>query len=445
MAQPNDPLAEFRYLVNRRAQHSAAQWDASRRLIDADSFPATLRRLCGLVEEKPLLPSIKELLHLVCSSKVERAQDLDRESLKMLTGMPPSKAFRALCVYFDLVEHPGSRWPAPSLSVEQIEQHIRHMASPFDLLLHTDAASVLDLGAGDLSFAKELAALYAPPLQQQHRRFILHCLDRLHPHSKLGGPLHAEAATVRSLQHQLGDGFAFWTDQDMFDLRQLDDQGKLAPQYTIVTCWAPATPTFAYEPSRLSRAVISEDLSKAKGSFRQARFKGEPALEVQHGARRLLFPFWKFDVVGPLALLHLMARRGSLCVLGAVDSQVFWELLAQLLEDARHRPHDRPFNRQNLPEIFGTLYQTLERLPVGQSVSLSDLAVLRTHINAPNTMAGTGGSCFSFRSVYIRRGATFSDIPASSTARKFSGMIEETPPWFLTLIPVKGSDEGLAV
>ena len=283
MAQPNDPLAEFRRLVNRRAQHSAAQWDASRRLIDAQSFPATLRRLCGLVQEKPLLPSIKELLHLVCSSKAERAQDLNRESLKMLTGLPPSKAFRALCLYFDLIEHPGSRWPVPSLSVEQIEQHVRHMASPFDLLLHTDAPSVLDLGAGDLSFAKELAALYAPPLQQQHRRFILHCLDRLQPHSKLGGPLHAEAATVRALQHQLGEGFAFWPDQDMFDLRQLDDQGKLAPQYTIVTCWAPATPTFAYEPSRLSPAVITEDLSKTKGSFRQARFEGEPALVVGLG------------------------------------------------------------------------------------------------------------------------------------------------------------------
>src|SRR5215217_2005444 len=265
----NDPLAEFRYLVNRRVQQSGAQWDASRRLIDADSFLTTLRRLCFLLEEKPLFPTIKELLHLICSSKAERAKDLDRESLKTLTGLPPSKAFRALCLYFDLVEHPGSRWPAPNLPVEQIDQHLRHRASPFDLLLHCDAASVLDLGAGDLSFPRELAALYAPRLQQEHRRLVLHCLDRLQSHSKLGGPLHAEPAVVRALQDQLGDRFTFWADQDMFDLQQLDDQGKLAPRYTIVTCWAPATPTFAYEPSRLSWAVISEDLSKTKGSFRQ--------------------------------------------------------------------------------------------------------------------------------------------------------------------------------
>jgi hypothetical protein len=213
----------------------------------------------------------------------------------------------------------------------------------------------------------------------------------------------------------------------MFALEKLDETGKLAPRYTIVTCWAPATPTFAYEPSRLSQSIITGDLSQTKGDFRSSRFRGEPALEVQHGERLLLFPPWKFDIIGPLALLNLMAARGALCVLGAVDNQVFWELLSQLLDDSRYRPQDLMFTHANLPEIFGEVYQALNRLPIGDSVDLADLGT--ESANSKNHAVP------AFRSVRIRRGATFPGIPAGSTARKFSGMVEEVPPWFLTLIP----------
>jgi hypothetical protein len=221
----------------------------------------------------------------------------------------------------------------------------------------------------------------------------------------------------------------------MFALEKLDETGKLAPRYTIVTCWAPATPTFAYEPSRLSQSTITGDLSHTKGSFRSSRFRGEPALEVRHGERLLLFPPWKFDIIGPCALLNLMATRGSLCVLGAVDNQVFWELLAQLLDESRYRPQDRLFTEADLPEIFGEVYESLNRLSIGDSVDLADLGTLRRPCPAPESVNAPNHAAPAFRSVRIRRGATFPGIPAGSTARKFSGMVEEVPPWFLTLIP----------
>jgi hypothetical protein len=149
----------------------------------------------------------------------------------------------------------------------------------------------------------------------------------------------------------------------------------------------------------------------------------------------LLFPPWKFDIIGPLALLNLLAHRGSLCVLGAVDNQVFWELLAQLLDEPRYRPQDRPFTAASLPEIFGQVYESLDRLSIGDSVDLADLGILRRPCLSPESVDARNHPAPTFRSVRISRGATFPGIPAGSTARKFSAMVEEAAPWFLTLIP----------
>ena len=435
MSIETDPLAGFRRLVNRRARQFPAQWVDSKQFVEKSEFSSTVARLLRLSQEKELPATVKDSLRAVFEQKqAQRVQDLDAESLMALTGFPPAKALRALCVFFELIAHPGSQWPVPMMSSEEIEQCVRQTANPFDLLLHADVASVLDLGAGDLSFAGELVDLYVPELQRQNRRLVLHCLDRLHPHSKLGGPLHPEQDRLRALQEKVGSSFAFFGNQDMFDLRNLDEYGKLAPRYTIATCWAPATPTFAYEPARLSQSVIAMDLRRTKGAFRKTRFQGESALEVQHGERTLLFPSWKFEIVGPLALLGLLARRGSLCVLGSVDAQVFWEMLAQLLENPRYRPQDQAFTTENLPEIFGEIYQALERLPIGDSINLAELGAIRRQLPLGSPPASASHST-SFRYVRISRGATFRGIPASSTARKFSAMAEEVPPWFLTLIP----------
>lgn len=429
-------LDEFRRLISLRAKQSPGQWETSKRLIEQQQFPETISRLLQQVRGRSLPATIKDpLLRVLQPQQATRVQDLDGEWLKTLTGFPPAKALRALCIFFELIALPGSQWPVLAMSSEEIEDYVHRSTNPFDFLCHADVASVLDLGAGDLSFAEELAERYVPELQQRQRSLILHCLDRLDPRSQLGGPLHPHQDRLRALRDKVGPTFSFFGDQDMFALEKLDDTGKLAPRYTIVTCWAPATPTFAYEPSRLSQSIVTEDLSHTKGSFRSSRFRGEPALEVRHGERLLLFPPWKFDIIGPCALLNLMATRGSLCVLGAVDNQVFWELLAQLLDESRYRPQDRLFTAANLPEIFGKVYESLNRLSIGDSAELADLGTLRRPYCSPESVDSRNHVAPAFRSVRIRRGATFPGIPAGSTARKFSGMVEEVPPWFLTLVP----------
>ncbi|MBX3330456.1 MAG: hypothetical protein KF722_08645 [Nitrospira sp.] len=432
----SDPLAEFRRIVSFRARQFPRQWEASKKLLEEATFPSTIARLCDAVQGKDLPALVKEtLLCLFERHAPGRVQDLDGEGLKSVTGLPPAKALRALAVFFELLPVASSKWPVTHLSSEEVEEAVRNLGNPFDLLRRIDVASVLDIGAGDLSFAEELVDLYGSELKQQQRPFIVHCLDRLDPRSQLGGPLHANPERLQKLQQREGLSFSFFGDQDMFDLGSLDEQELLAPRYAMSTCWAPATPTFAYEPTRLSEALILNELKRTKGAFHRTRFGKEQALEVRHAGRALLFPPWKFEIVGPLALLSLLARRGFLCVLGSVDAQVFWELLAQLLEDPRYRPPDQPFDSINLPKIFGEVYHTLAGLPIGESIDLAEVAVLRRHYLRSDSSPSIDGIPDHFRYVRISRGATFLGAPASSTARKFVSMTEEVPPWLVTLVP----------
>lgn len=434
-AEPSS-LAEFRRLISQRARHSSTQWEASRQLIERQEFPATVARLLHRLRARDLPAAIKEpLLKIVDQPEAHRVQDLDGKALKALTGFPPAKALRALCIFFDLVATPGSQWAIPAIASEEVELLIRRQANPFDLLHVVEPASLLDFGAGDLSFAGELVEYYGPELRRQRRQLLLHCIDRLDPGSQLGAPLHPSQERLRTLRQTDGVSFAFYGNQDMFDLRSLEERGLLAKRYAIATCWAPATPTFAYDPERLSRPIIEEELRRTMGASRQIRYQGERALEVLHGDRALLFPPWKFEIVGPRALLNLLATRGLLCVLGAVDNQVFWELLAQLLEDPRYRPRDRPFTPATIPEIFGELSVALARLPIGDSVDLSELGTLRQPLPTDKSSSSPNQTLGTFRYVRISRGATFPGIPASNTARQFPAMVEEVAPWFLTLIP----------
>lgn len=429
-------LAEFRSKVTRLLRDRANDWEASRRLIDINQFSNTLRRLFSEASRSDLPPMVRNTLGTALrNGEAERMQDLPGASLKELTGLPPSKAVRALCVWFDLVERPASRWPIPNLDSESVKMFLRDHENPFDLLLSCDVASVLDLGAGDLSFAAELADMYVSKLQQGGRTLIVHAIDRLHPKSKLGGPLHPDVELIQSLRTRPGLSFQFFGDQNMCALQSMGENGRIAPRYTIATCWAPATPTFAFEPTRLSLHVIQEELRRTKGVFQQTQYAGEPALEVQHGDRALLFPPWKFDVQGPLALLDVLSQRGRLCVLGAVDTQVFWELLAQLLEGDNYRPPNQPFSPENIPAIFGDVYRRLSNLRIGETIDLSVCGNIRREIPRVLMQGPTQDPFYGLCSVYIRRGAVFPNIPASSTARSFSNMVEEPPPWMVILVP----------
>jgi hypothetical protein len=181
--------------------------------------------------------------------------------------------------------------------------------------------------------------------------------------------------------------------------------------------------------------MIDAHLRETKGRSRKVRVEGEEALEVLDGGRSLLFPPWKFDIQGPLALLELLADKGQLCLLGAVDNEVFWEILSQLLADVRFRPRDVIFTPAILPDVFGSVHTSLNSLPIGRSLVLSDLADLREDLPR---MLGTGprGSWpYRFRHVEVRRGALFEGQPAGRTARMFKDMVQEAPPWMLILVP----------
>ena len=429
-------LADFRSQVTQLLQEREKEWEASRKLVEAKQLTATLKRLIEEAHRVDLPVVIRDAITLALgNSEAASIQNLPGPRLKELTGLPPTKAVRALCVWFGVIEGPVLQWPVASLQSEGVETFAHSFFNPFDLLLEANVASVLDLGAGDLSFATELVEQYVAPLHQRQRELILHTLDRLQPGSMLGGPLHPERERLNGLRSRTGLSFQFYGNQDMFNLGSLDQTGKLAPRYTIATCWAPATPTFAYEPTRLSEQIITQELHRTKGTFRATHFSGEPALEVQHGDRALLFPPWKFEIRGPLALLDLLARRGLLCVLGAVDSQVFWETLAQLLDDVRYRPNNQPFTLDNLPVVFGEIFERLSHLAIGETLHLSDCGALRREIPRVLPLLPTQASSYRFRSIQIRRGAIFPGIPASSTARRFADMVEESPPWMLILVP----------
>lgn len=429
-------LSEFRSQVSKLLQDREREWETSRKLLESTRFGNTLRRLFEEANRTHLPPLVRDTIAVALKhGEAQHIQDLPGARLKELTGFPPSKALRALCVWFNLVELATSRWPAPTLQAEAIEHFLRNHNNPFDVLLTSEVASVLDLGAGDLSFAAELAERYVPIVRERGRTLILHAVDRLRPQSKLGGPLHPDQERLQGLRTRPGLSFQFFGDQDMCGLETLDQTGRLAPCYTIVTCWAPATPTFAYEPTRLSPEIIQAELRRTKGTFHHTQYAGESALEVQHGDRALLFPPWKFDIRGPLALLDVISRRGRLCILGAVDNQVFWELLSQLLEDDRYRPVDRLFTTESIPEVFGEIYRILAAVPIGGTIDLSTCTTLRTQI--PSVLSGQNQqpSSHGFRTVHIRRGATFPHMPTSSTAKHFRDMVEEVPPWMVILVP----------
>ena len=88
-------------------------------------------------------------------------------------------------------------------------------------------------------------------------------------------------------------------------------------------------------------------------------------LEVSHQDKILTFPPWKFNIIGPLALLELMGQRGQVGVLSAIDDEVFWEILSQILANDQFRPRSKFFNKDNIPEIFGHVYKELSSLAIG--------------------------------------------------------------------------------
>jgi len=428
-ATPQTP-AQLRRLLKESKDANPVAWASARKLVHRSQLAYTLDRLVERIQHGPLPGTLREQLVSSLGVNLASASQIDHARLKELTGLPPTKAIRSLCVYFALAQEdaPSSCAPAP----HDVEAFVQQNPSPYDFFLQVEKPSLLDLGAGDLSFEEELLEHYLPSFQQRGNVLTRHAVDRLQTGSQLGGAYHANPERLRRFAQYPPDHlqFRFWGGVDMLELpRRL----HLLTHYTIVTCHAPATPTFAYEPTRLSPATIHSRLTTTKGEYRTVRVRGEEALEVMHRGARLTFPPWKFVIHGPLALLNLAARHGALCVFAAVDDEVFWEILAQLVEDPGMRPTDVVFTPDVLPEVFGRVHQALTALDIGARCSLADVTTLRRTIPPP-ARGGRSPIC-RFRFVEIRRGAVFPGMPAGSTARHFRHMSEEVPPWHLVLVP----------
>ena len=435
---PQTPV-QLRNLLKKSKYANPVAWEGARKLVHRSQLARTLVRLIERIRHSQLPDTLRDGLLAslgAAPASASHASQVNHARLKELTGLPPTKAIRSLCVYFTLVqeEAPSSCAPDP----HNVEAFVRENPSPYDLLLQVEKPSLLDLGAGDLSFEEELLDHYFPSLQHSRKTLTLHALDRLRPGSQFGGAYHASPECLRRFAQDSSGHlqFRFWGGVDMMDL---STQSHLLAHYTMVTCHAPATPTFAYEPTRLSATTIHSHLTKTKGEYRTVRVRGEEALEVMHRGKHLTFPSWKFVIQGPLALLNLAARRGALCVLTAVDDEVFWEILAQLVEDPCMRPTDVVFTPEILPEIFGHVHQALSSQKIGERCNLSDVTSLRQTLPPGTTPRERNPITYRFRFVEIRRGAVFPGMPAGSTARQFLHMSEEVPPWHLVLVPERVS------
>ena len=430
-----ESLEAFRNQVKQAREANRTGWEESRKLIHGPQLGHTLAELAAKIQRSSFPQPIKELLlKSLPQSTIRRIADHPPEQLKALTGLPATKALRALCLTFGVGGSNIHDDPTPRTPSSRIEEIVKNLANPYDLLLSVDCPSVLDLGAGDLTFEQELVDLYLPQLQLKQQPLVLHAVDRLQPGSRVGGVYHVDPHRKKRLQGFTGKefGFRFWGGIDLVDLSTVRG---LKSHYSMVTCHAPANPTFSFEPTRLASEVIRAHLTKTRGTFRKKRVDGEEVLEVSHEGRILTFPPWKFDVAGPLTLLNGMIRRGSVCILSAIDSEVFWETLAQLLADERYRPANVLFSPPTLKETFGAIYTKLTQLPLGGRISLSDLAELRTSLPRVSQCSDLDGEEYRLGYVEIRRGATFEGIPSSFTARQFSEMKEEEPPWWIIVVP----------
>ena len=428
-------IAAFRHQVKQARETNRLRWEESRKLIRRPQLGQTLAELAAKVQHSSLHETIKgHLLNSLPPSTIERIADHPNEQLKELTGLPTTKAVRALCLTFGVGGSNVKDNLSPMMPSTQMEEIVKGLDNPYDFLLNIDSPSVLDLGAGDLMFEQELVDLYLPKLQQKHQPLVLHAVDRLQPGSRVGGVYHADPHRKKRLQGFADKecGFRFWGGIDLVDLSKVKG---LRSHYSLVTCHAPANPTFSFEPTRLSSKVIRDQLIKARGEFRKRRVDGEDVLEVSHEGRVLTFPPWKFDVAGPLTLLDVMIRRGGVCILSAIDGEVFWETLAQLLADERYRPADVLFSPHTIKEVFGSIHTKLTQLPLGGRISLSEIAEIRKSLPRMPQSSGLDTEEYGLEYVEIRRGATFEGMPSSFTARQFAEMKEEEPPWWIIVVP----------
>ena len=102
---PAQVLADFRSQVTQLLQERDKEWEASRKLVEAKQLTTTLKRLIEEAHRVDLPVIVQDAITLALGgSEATSIQSLPGPRLKELTGLPPTKAIRALCVWFGILE-----------------------------------------------------------------------------------------------------------------------------------------------------------------------------------------------------------------------------------------------------------------------------------------------------------------------------------------------------
>ena len=427
-------IQEFRAQIKAVRESFPQHWEASRKFMAPEPLARNIPALIQSIQQADLVPSFQKRLIQVVEQFGQGIKTGEiHQDLKELTGLPPSKAFRALLVWGVLAVGEKEQSTEEHCSTEEMEGCLRESRNPYDILLQSGPPTLLDIGAGDLTFEQEIVDQYVPQLRARKTALKIHAFDRLTPGSRVGGVYHKNRERDHYLKSFPAEEltYQFWGGMD---LEKFGHAKGVFSCYTMCTCHAPANPTFAYEPSRVDRQLIDDHLRATRGQSRLSRYEGEAVLEVSHQGQDLTFPPWKFDIVGPLALLQFMTQRSRVGVLSAIDDEVFWELLSQILADDGFRPRNKIFTNETRPTIFGDVYKELNSLAIGDRIDLARVSTFRDSMSSEKTPLTTPSFWPKFRYVEIRRGALWEGIPSSFTAKQFSHMEEETPPWWIIFL-----------
>ena len=63
---------------------------------------------------------------------------------------------------------------------------------------------------------------------------------------------------------------------------------------------------------------------------------------------------------------------------------------------ARYRPNNQPFTPDNLPTVFGEIFERLSRLAIGETINMSDFGPLRKADSTSPSLPPNAGPLLSF-------------------------------------------------
>ena len=160
------------------------------------------------------------LLQLLAPASHDGLPAIPHEGLRELTGLNSTKAVRNLCLLLGVGVGAVEAWPVSAMTQEKVEAAVRGKDNPFDVLLEADVASVVDCGAGDLTFEEKVVEQYLDPLERARGVLILHAFDQLDPQEPFSAFVQADRDRVQRLRRHPSPALCFRYDgnRDMLDL-----------------------------------------------------------------------------------------------------------------------------------------------------------------------------------------------------------------------------------